>query len=110
MFDARQKPLAVGDEGLVICEGKEEIKFAYDFHLHPLRELPGVSHVDRFKEFIQSWMAERDIQDRWVTFPIDIKHGIEPDEHCIIPQSMYWYHLKCTAMPKPMRNKGGMMA
>ncbi len=110
MFEKRQKPLATGDEGLSILEGREEITFAYDFNLHPLREFPGVHYVERFRQFIESWMIEHGMNERWITFPIDVQQGVEPDERCIVPQSMYWYHMKCTAIPKPMRIRGGMMA
>lgn len=110
MFTDRQKPLAAGDEGLLIREGKEQISFAYDFNLHPLKEFPGIHHVERFRQFIESWMIEHGMNERWITFPIDVQQGVEPDERCIVPQSMYWYHMKCTAMPKPMRIRGGMMA
>lgn len=110
MFKDRQKPLAAGDEGLVIHEREEEIKFTYDFHLHPLRELPLDGHVERFRKFVESWIAERGMQHQWIACPVDVQQGVEPDEHCIIPQSMYWYHLKCTAMPKPIRHSDGMIA
>lgn len=110
MFEGRQKPLEVGDEGLIIHEQQQEIEFAYDFSLHPLKEFPGINHIERFRQFIESWMRDRGMNDHWIVCPVDVRQGIEPDERCIVPLSMYWYHLKCTVMPKPIGHRLGLMA